>query len=383
MSPNHTDGALRASYDVVIVGSGIAARAIAYALSHKHGVADVALLQPGPTETIATGPAILRASHGGPAMVELSTAAAQAYRGLPRGVRAEMSPVRRPLLELAFTPAGLVRLTRLADTARHLGHKAWLVPPLEVRSHLPFVRVGEQSVQGALFEPEATVFERLALSRAFAQGAAELGVHVLAGVPVVEVLFDGETAVGVRTPQAEVRAKTLVLAPESTPTRYPGVDIPGVGGPAEALMIDSEPASPIFAAAVVSRRFGTLVQDDAAVTTLSTLVRTGTPTGAARAGSLAALVDAAPGLGGLFLRREKRAPVLTTLDGAPMAGSLRPALHVIAGLGFEHAALALPLAEAIAAEIAGHGSQRLLAPFAPSRFASGRLLAPPAEAAVA
>lgn len=383
-TPTRPDTALRASYDVVIVGAGIAAVSLAFALAQKQGLRDVAVLQPAANAAVAPGPAILRASHSAPAMVRLAGAAAAALRGLPRDMRAELSPLPRPLLELAFTEAGLARLTRLADTARHLGQKAWLVPPLEVRSHLPFARVGvERAVVGALFEPEAVAIERETLARVLAQGAMARGVQLLGPVAVTEMLFEGDAVVGVRTADAEVRAGTVVLAPEAALPRYPGVELPGLGAVAETLFVDSEPAAPIFSTAVVSRRFGTLVQDEAAVTSLSALLRGGGPASLARATHLAALVEAAPGLGGLFLRRQIRARTLTTLDGAPIAGLLRPGLHLLAGLGFEHAGLALPIAEGLAAEISSREPSPLLAPVAPARFASGRLLAPPAEAAAA
>lgn len=373
------DTALHAGYEIVIVGSGVAAAALAFALAQRHGLRDIAVLKPPHAVGVAPGPAVLRQSHEAPAMVALASAAVQAYRGLPRALRAEMSPLVRPLLELAFTPAGLARANRLADTASHLGGKAWLVPPLEVRSHLPFARLGgEPPLLGALFEPAVTVFDRRGLARALTTAAAERGVQFLEAVPVEEVLFEGDTAIGVRTTTATVRAKSIVLAPEGALPRFAGLELPGLAGLAETLLIESEPAGPAFAAVAVSRRFGTLAQDDLGCTALSAIVPAGREPSAARVAHLAALVEAAPGLGGLLLRRELRSRILPTLDGAPIAGRLRPGLHLLAGLGFENAALALPAAEALAGEIAGGAAPTLLAPLAPARFAAGRLLAAPA-----
>jgi sarcosine oxidase subunit beta len=371
----------RASYDVVIIGGGAMAFALAYELGGRQHPKRVMLLDPGPgTDIGVPGVAPLRMSWPAPELVAL----AQASRGQLSRIGGEigLGSEWRPFLDLAFSPADLADLNTCADTALHLGEQAWLVPLLEIQSHLPFLeRSGEAAlpVLGALFEPKVAVTDRLELARAYRRATKRSGMTIVESDTIaLRRTPDGE-AVEVRVGGEPVVTGAVVLAVD----RGAGVWLRRIGLPyplsrAEALFVESERYRRLTSTIAAFRRFdGCISRSGAGTATIALCMERA---GAAPLEALGGVLAFAPALGRLHIAHQRKAGFDRTFDGAPLLGPAGlPGLFIAAGLGFENAALVPAAAEALAAEIRSGERQTLIDPFSPARFLSGRLLGTPRE----
>jgi heterotetrameric sarcosine oxidase gamma subunit len=210
-APDAGGGPLPDRAQIVIVGGGIAGSSIAYHLAGL-GITDVLVLE---RARIASGTswhaaglvARVRGSHP---MTELANYGVDLYRGLAdeTGVDVHFRPTGS--LTLAENEGRMTELRYAAAFARHHGTEARLLESSEVPQVWPLLST--DGLVGALLQPGDGTVNPGHAALALAKGANDRGVTIRESVPVIEILVDGPTVVGVRTDRGDVEAETLVLA---------------------------------------------------------------------------------------------------------------------------------------------------------------------------
>ena len=212
-APWRPNRVLGENYDVVIVGGGIHALALAYYLSAVHSIDQVAVLAKG---------SIFGSSSMSPLLVvepqswwaagaELSLRTGLLYQQLG-SARGELGLVsEREHLVLARTNDELNAGRWRTELSKAHGAAAETIDGERVRKLLPelFARDDHPIVGGQLAPGGGVLRLDLAMS-AYASGAFDAGVHLFEGMPPVDVVVTNGRVAGVRTADALVRTPIVV-----------------------------------------------------------------------------------------------------------------------------------------------------------------------------
>ena len=201
---------------VVVIGGGVIGASIAYHLAHE-GVQDVVLLERDRLTSGTTWHAAGLMTCFGSTSETLTRlrlysrelyARLEAETGLATGFR----PVG--LIEAAADADRLEEYRRAAVFQRHLGLEVEEISPREMAQLFPLART-DDLVAGFLVPGDGRV-NPVDLTMSLARGARNLGVRVVDGCPVTEVLTRTGTVLdhvtGVRTAYGDLECETIVNA---------------------------------------------------------------------------------------------------------------------------------------------------------------------------
>ncbi len=196
---------------VVIVGGGIVGCSLAYHLA-KRGCGDVVLLERrqltcGTTWHAAGLVGQLRATQN---LTRLAQYTAGLYRSLGEETGQETGFKQRGSLALATTEERFEELKRGASMAHCFGLEVEVLTPAEAKKLWPLMDVGD--LAGAVFLPKDGQTNPVDTAQALAKGAKTGGVRILENSPVTAILHRNGRATGVRTPQGEIAAETVVIS---------------------------------------------------------------------------------------------------------------------------------------------------------------------------
>jgi sarcosine oxidase, subunit beta len=207
----------KSSYDVVIIGGGGHGLATAYYLATRHGITNVAVLE---ADYIGSGNSgrnttIIRANYGIPESIRFYQHSLDLYSALEDETGCWIMHDTKGLIWLAHTESAM-----RAERARSMlnsacGVETVLVTPTEVKQLCPQIDLsggGRYPVLGASYHVPASTARHDRVVWAYAQGAMERGVHVLQNTPVTGLIIDGGRVVGVRTPNGDIAAGTVMSA---------------------------------------------------------------------------------------------------------------------------------------------------------------------------
>ena len=205
------------SYDVVIIGGGGHGLATAWNLATKHGITNVAVLEANYIGSGNTGrnTTIIRANYGIAESVRFYQRSLELYRALEGETGCSIMHSTKGLLWLAHTEMGM-----RAERARALmnqanGAETVMVSPqeaLELCPELDLSGGGRYPVLGASYHPGGATARHDRVVWAYAQGAMQLGVHVIPHTPVTGLLREGSRVVGVETPSGPISAGVVMSA---------------------------------------------------------------------------------------------------------------------------------------------------------------------------
>ena len=351
--------ALRDAYDVIVVGGGVRALAIARLCAANN--ASVALFAPG---EIAAAPderawPVVRSAHRD--RMRLAVEARAPKRVLRAISRLPLSVPRQVTgcLTLSGSADGVEALTAVAAQAKAVRVDAWMVPAREVAALSPPLAAG-RGLAPALHEQRAVTVDVDALALALAAAAADAGVGLFPFSPVATLEREGGAVRGVDLGDRLVGTSAVVLADDFAAIRLVRE---GKGRLSlkreERLFLTTEAGTPYIGPAIVADDV-TLSRDPAGVITAS---------GPAADDALAErLVALAPSLSATAVASEEPVTVWTGVDGRAQVGAADiPGLWLALGFGRDPLSAAGPAARQIAGLLFDRPVDSAFEPFAPTR----------------
>jgi len=204
------------SYEVVIVGGGGHGLATAYYLAKEHGITDVAVLERGwlAGGNIARNTAVIRSNYLWDESAAIYEHALKLWEGLEAELDYDLLFSQRGVLNLAHT------LQDVRDGVRRMqanvlnGIDAEWIEPVEVGELCPILNVSPDvryPVLGATYQPRGGIARHENVAWGYARGADALGVDLIQGCEVQQIVVDGGRAVGVETSLGRISAARVAL----------------------------------------------------------------------------------------------------------------------------------------------------------------------------
>lgn len=386
---------LRPGYRVVIVGGGVHGLAAAYYLARNHGITDVAVLDKGYIGGGGSGrnTAILRANYLTPEGVRFYDRSLTLYRSLATELNFNIMFSRRGHLTLAHTDASLRTMRWRAEVNQLNGVDSRVIGAVEVKRlvpHLDTSPAARYPVLGALYHPPGGIVRHDAVVWGYARAADRLGVQVHPGTEVTGIDVAGGRVTGVQTSRGPVAADVVLSCTagwSSLVARLAGVRLPIQTFPLQAAV--TEPVRPFLSPVVVSGSlhvyvsqtdrgelvFGASVDPFASYSTGGSLEFL--------EGLADHILQLMPAVAPLRILRQWAGLCDMTPDFAPIMGATPvDSFFIDAGWGTYGFKAGPVSGEAMAQHIATGRTPDLIAPFALSRFAEGRLVGEKGAAAV-
>ena len=196
---------------VVVIGGGVIGTSVAYHLAHE-GERDVVLLERDRLTSGTTWHAAgLMTCFG--SFSETSTRLRLDSRDLYARLEAEtgLATGFRPvgLIEAAADSDRLEEYRRVAAFQRHLGLEVEEIGPRDIAEAFPLARTDD--LLAGFWVPGDGRVNPVDLTMSLARGASLLGVQIIQGTPVEQVLTRGGQVVGVRTPRGDIECERVVV----------------------------------------------------------------------------------------------------------------------------------------------------------------------------
>src|ERR1700693_4136015 len=203
---------LKSAYDVVIIGAGVHALAIAYYLG-KRGITNVAVLDKGYLGGGASGrnTAIIRSNYRTPQGVAFYDESVKLYERLAQELDYNVMFSQQGHLTVAHTERGVTTLRERAETNKLLGVDSSLIDPDEVAELVPDIDVSErqhQPILAGLYHPPGGIIRHDAVVWGYARGADRAGIEIHPNTTVegFEMAPGSKRITAVRTNRGTVRA---------------------------------------------------------------------------------------------------------------------------------------------------------------------------------
>jgi sarcosine oxidase subunit beta len=387
--------ALKASYDVLIIGGGVHGLAIAYELA-KRGVRNVAVLEKRYIGAGGSGrnTAIVRSNYRTPEGVAFYDESVRIYEGLSIELGFNVLFTQHGHLTLAHTDSAVAGLRVRAEVNQLLGVDSVVIGRDEIRELAPALDLSDRPrypIHAALYHPKGGIIRHDAVVWGYARRAAELGVDIHQGIEVTAIdVADGRIA-GVQTSQGPIRSGTVVNATAGWATTIAdmvGVRLPIVTHPLQALV--TEPLKPFLDPVLVSATLhvyvsqtdrgelviGAEIDPYASYSHRSTLAFMET--------SASHVLELLPAVAGVRVLRQWAGICDMTPDFSPIIGPVPDVPGFILDVGWgTYGFKAGPVSGRRVAELIATGrTPDILAPFTIERFSRGTLIGEKAAAAV-
>ncbi|MEE8273684.1 MAG: FAD-dependent oxidoreductase [Alphaproteobacteria bacterium] len=251
-------GALKPSYDVVIIGGGGHGLATAYYLARDHGITDVAVLEKGYIGGGNTGrnTAIIRSNYLTPEGVHFYDESIRLFRALAQEFDYNILYSERGHFTLAHTDGALRTMRWRAEVNKHLGVDSELVLRDELARLVPQLDLSENvryPVLGALYHAPGAIARHDAVAWGYGGVASRLGVDIHQKTEVLGLEHENGRLTGVVTDRGTVKcgkAVQMVAGSSSVLARMAGFTVPIRTIPLQACV--SQPLKPFLDAIVVS-----------------------------------------------------------------------------------------------------------------------------------
>jgi glycine/D-amino acid oxidase-like deaminating enzyme/glycine cleavage system aminomethyltransferase T len=197
------------SAEIVIVGGGIAGVSVAYHLA-KLGKKDVLLLEQGSLTCGTTWHAAGLVGQMRPnrSMTRMSQYGIGLYASLESETGLATGWKQCGSVNVARTPERWIVYQRQAAMARSFGIEVHLITPREAADKWPLLRADD--LQGALWFPQDGKANPADLTQSLAKGARALGVKIVQGVRVTDVVLKNNEVKGIKTSTGDISCSVLV-----------------------------------------------------------------------------------------------------------------------------------------------------------------------------
>ena len=386
---------LRPSYDVIIIGGGVHGLATAHYLAANHGITNVVVLDKGYIGGGGSGrnTAILRSNYLTPEGIAFYDRSLTLYRNLAADLNFNVMFSQRGHMTLAHNDSSLRTMRWRAEVNKLSGVDSEVIDPDEIARLVPRMDVSAEArypILGALWHPPGGIIRHDAVVWGYARGADRRGVHIQQNTEVVGIDVTDDRVTGVRTNRGPISAPVVVNCTagwSSLISDMAGVAMPVRTFPLQAAV--TEPVQPFLDPVVVSGTlhvyvsqtdrgelvFGASVDPFASYSTRGSLEFI--------EGLAGHVLQLMPSLHRLRLLRQWAGLCDMTPDYSPIMGPTPVnGFYVDVGWGTYGFKAGPVAAEQMAACIATGRTPELIAPFALSRFADGRLVGEKGAAAV-
>ena len=387
---------LKSGYDVLIVGAGVHGLATAYYLGKLHGVRKVALLDKSYLGAGASGrnTAILRSNYRTPEGVAFYQAALKLYENLSAELNWNLLFSQCGHLTLGHTDTAVAGLRVRAETNQLLGVNSQIIFPDEIQKLAPHIDCSDRPrypIMAGLYHPPGGIIRHDAVVWGFARACDRMGIEIHPFTEVTGISVHGGRADKVITSRGAVSADIVVNATAgwaSTICKMANVSMPIVTHPLQACV--TEPLKPFLNVVIVSASLhvyvnqtgrGELVIGSEIDPYQSYSMRGTLPTLDHMAASTLELF---PQLHHIRVLRQWAGICDMTPDFAPIIGASEELDNFYVDIGWgTYGFKAAPAAGRYLAElIATKKVPKIIEPFTPGRFRSGRLVGEKAAAAV-
>ena len=387
---------LKSGYDVVIVGAGVHGLATAYYLGKLYGVRKVALLDKGYLGAGASGrnTAILRSNYRTPEGVAFYQAALKLYENLSEELNWNLLFSQCGHLTLGHTDTAVAGLRVRAETNQLLGVNSRIIFPEEIQKLAPHIDCSDRPrypIMAGLYHPPGGIIRHDAVVWGYARACDRMGIEIHPFTEVTGISARGARVDKVITNRGAVSADVVVNAAAgwaSTICKMANVSMPIVTHPLQACV--TEPLKPFLNVVIVSASLhvyvnqtgrGELVIGSEIDPYQSYSMRGTLPTLEHMAASTLELF---PQLHHIKVLRQWAGICDMTPDFAPIIGAGEELDNFYVDIGWgTYGFKAAPAAGRYLAElIATKKVPKIIEPFTPGRFRSGRLVGEKAAAAV-
>lgn len=201
----------RGSYEVIIVGGGIAGAAAAYFLSEA-GIRDILVLEREnhlAVHSTGRSAASISAYDENETVLDLKIAGSRFWQDPPTGFTEE-APLQQVGVVSLFEAADYQRNREREADLRARGLEFEFLSPADCRSLVPVL--GFESLAGGIFAPRDGRLDVHAILQAYLRSARSKGAELVLGAEVRGLLRDGERIVGVELKQGKVHGDTVINA---------------------------------------------------------------------------------------------------------------------------------------------------------------------------
>jgi sarcosine oxidase subunit beta len=199
-----------ATVDVVIVGAGIMGCAVAHQLAER-GMRNIVVFERDQIGRGATADAAggIRQQFSTETNIRLATHSVRVWETFKERFDQDISLRQQGYLFLLKDPADESVFRANLALQQRLGVPARWVSPDDIRALNPHVVL--DGVYGGTFCPEDGWCDTYAATIGYARAAQRLGVSIREESPVIDILVENDTVVGVETPDGEVATKLVIL----------------------------------------------------------------------------------------------------------------------------------------------------------------------------
>ena len=248
----------RRSYDVLIVGAGGHGLATAYYLARHHGISDVAVLEKGwlGGGNMGRNTTVIRSNYLWDESAAIYEHSLKLWEGLAEELDYDLLFSQRGVLNLAHNLHDVREGRRRVYANRLNGIDAEWLDTDRVAELCPIMETSPDvryPVLGATYQPRAGIAKHDHVAWGYARAADALGVDLIQGCEVTDLLIETGRITGVETSRGTIRAGKVALAAAghtSVLAGMAGLRLPLQSHPLQALV--SELLEPVLPCVVMS-----------------------------------------------------------------------------------------------------------------------------------
>ena len=207
----------KSHYDVVIIGGGGHGLATADYLAAQHGIRRVAVLERAyiGSGNVGRNTTLVRSNYMMDGSTQFFEFSLQLWEGLSHELNFNVMLSQRGQVVLGHSPGQMDVLARRGNTMRLNGIGAELLDRGEVQRLLPYLDYSSAArfpIWGGLLQARAGTVRHDAVAWGYARAADALGVDIIEGCEVTDILHDAGAVHGVETLRGRITCDRLAIS---------------------------------------------------------------------------------------------------------------------------------------------------------------------------